>query len=98
MSFFNIPIKLKFKKFHKTSTYSHQPELNFTNTSRSGSSVLKAIDCGRLTVNHLEAARKTLRRKLRKSGKIYSHVVPSVSITKKPLAVRMGKGKGPVEA
>jgi len=97
-SFFNIPSKLKFKKFHKSSTFHLQPESTFIAPVVPNVAVLKAVTSGRLSSAHLEAARKVLRRKLRKTGVINSFVYPSFSITKKPLAVRMGKGKGAVDS
>ena len=62
-SFFNIPIKLKFKRFRKKVTFSKQPELGFNVGIRSNSAYLKATSSGRLSSAHLEAARKVLRRK-----------------------------------
>jgi large subunit ribosomal protein L16 len=97
-NFSNIPFKLKFKKFRKRSTFSTQPELSFNQSIGPNTVILKATSPGRLDASNLEAARKVLRRKLKKTGKVDSHVFPFVSITKKPLAVRMGKGKGAVEA
>lgn len=97
-SFFNIPIKLKFKRFRKKVTFSNQPELSFNVGIKANSAYLKATGSGRLSSSHLEAARKVLRRKLRKSGIIHAHVFPLTSITKKPLAVRMGKGRGAVDS
>jgi len=97
-NFSNTPFKLKFKKFHKQSTFSLQPELSFNGSVCSNAVILKATSSGRLNASNLEAARKVIRRKLKKAGTLNSHVFPSVSITKKPLAVRMGKGKGAVDS
>lgn len=97
-SFFNIPIKLKFKKFRKSVTFSNQPELSFNSSVHSNSAWLKATTSGRLSSAHLEAARKVLRRKLRKVGTISAYAFPLTSITKKPLAVRMGKGRGAIDS
>lgn len=97
-SFFNIPIKLKFKRFRKKVTFSQQPELSFNSGIKPNSAYLKATSSGRLSSSHLEAARKVLRRKLRKTGTIHAHVFPLISITKKPLAVRMGKGRGAIDS
>lgn len=97
-NFSNIPFKLKFKKFHKASTFSAQPELSFNYSVNAEAVFLKSVSFGRLNASNLEAARKVLRRKLKKSGIIDSYVFPFVSITKKPLAVRMGKGKGAVDS
>jgi len=58
---------------------------------------LKATERGRLTARQIEAARKTLTRKLNRGGKVWIRVFPDKPITKKPLEVRQGKGKGNVE-
>lgn len=58
---------------------------------------LKATDRGRLTARQLEAARRTITRHIKRGGKIWIRVFPDKPITKKPLEVRQGKGKGPVE-
>lgn len=58
---------------------------------------LKATTCGRLTARQLEAARRTITRHIKRGGKTWIRVFPDKPITKKPLEVRQGKGKGPVE-
>lgn len=58
---------------------------------------LKALTRGRLTARQLEAARRALTRHVKRGGKIWIRVFPDKPITKKPLEVRQGKGKGPVE-
>ncbi len=58
---------------------------------------LKAIDRGRLTARQIEAARRALTRHVKRGGKIWIRVFPDKPITKKPLEVRQGKGKGSVE-
>jgi large subunit ribosomal protein L16 len=58
---------------------------------------LKATDRGRLTARQLEAARRALTRHVKRGGKIWIRVFPDKPITKKPLEVRQGKGKGSVE-
>ncbi|MFT3741895.1 MAG: 50S ribosomal protein L16 [Gammaproteobacteria bacterium] len=58
---------------------------------------LKATGRGRLTARQLEAARRTITRHIKRGGKIWIRVFPDKPITKKPLEVRQGKGKGPVE-
>lgn len=97
-NFFNIPIKLKFKRFRKAVTFSNQPELTFNSINKPNSAWLKATSSGRLSSAHLEAARKVLRRKLKKTGTISAYAFPLISITKKPLAVRMGKGRGAIDS
>ncbi len=58
---------------------------------------LKAIGRGRLTARQIEAARRAMTRHVRRGGKIWIRVFPDKPITKKPLEVRQGKGKGAVE-
>ncbi len=58
---------------------------------------LKAEIRGRLTARQIEAARRAMTRHVKRSGKIWIRVFPDKPITKKPLEVRMGKGKGNVE-
>ena len=58
---------------------------------------LKALDRGRLTARQIESARRALTRHVKRGGKIWIRVFPDKPITKKPLEVRQGKGKGSVE-
>ncbi len=58
---------------------------------------LKTVDRGRITARQIEAARRAITRHVKRGGKIWIRVFPDVPITKKPIEVRMGKGKGNVE-
>ena len=58
---------------------------------------LKAVGRGRITARQIEAARRTLSRSVKRGGKLWIRVFPDKPISKKPLEVRMGKGKGNVE-
>ena len=58
---------------------------------------LKAVGRGRLTARQIEAGRRAMARRIRRGGKIWIRVFPDKPITKKPLEVRQGKGKGGVE-
>lgn len=58
---------------------------------------LQATDRGRLTARQIEAARRAMTRHVKRGGKIWIRVFPDKPISKKPLEVRMGKGKGSVE-
>jgi len=58
---------------------------------------LAATTRGRLTARQLEAARRAITRKVKRGAKIWIRVFPDKPITKKPLEVRQGKGKGNVE-
>ena len=58
---------------------------------------LKAVGRGRMTARQIEAARRAMTRHARRGGKVWIRVFPDKPITKKPLEVRQGKGKGNVE-
>ena len=58
---------------------------------------LKATERGRMTARQIEAARRAMTRHIKRGGKIWIRVFPDKPITKKPLEVRQGKGKGNVE-
>ena len=58
---------------------------------------LKAVGRGRLTARQIEAGRRAVTRHVRRGGKVWIRVFPDKPITKKPLEVRQGKGKGAVE-
>ncbi len=58
---------------------------------------LKTVDRGRITARQIEAARRAITRHVKRGGKIWIRIFPDVPITKKPIEVRMGKGKGNVE-
>ena len=58
---------------------------------------LKALERGRLTARQIEAARRAISRHVKRGGRIWIRVFPDKPVTKKPLEVRMGKGKGNVE-
>ncbi len=71
--------------------------------AQSGSAVsfgdfgLKAVARGRITSRQIEAARRTITRTVKRGGKLWIRVFPDKPVSKKPLEVRMGKGKGNVE-
>lgn len=62
-----------------------------------GEYALKAVECGRMSSAHIEAARVAINRKIKRGGKMWIRVFPDKPITKKPAETRMGKGKGAPE-
>jgi large subunit ribosomal protein L16 len=58
---------------------------------------LKAVTRGRLTARQIEAARRALTHFIKRGGRVWIRVFPDKPVTKKPLEVRMGSGKGNVE-
>ena len=58
---------------------------------------LKSVERGRLTARQIEAGRRTISRHVKRGGKLWIRIFPDKPISKKPLEVRMGSGKGSVE-
>ncbi len=58
---------------------------------------LKSTEAGRITARQIEAARRAMTRYIKRGGKVWIRIFPDKPITKKPLEVRQGKGKGNVE-
>ena len=88
------PKKTKFRKAHKGRIHGLAKggsDLNF------GAFGLKALAPDRITARQIEAARRAITRHLRRQGKLWIRIFPDVPVTKKPLEVRQGKGKGSVE-
>lgn len=55
---------------------------------------IKALDPARVTARQIEAARRVITRKLKRAGRVWIKIFPSLPVSKKPIEVRMGKGKG----
>jgi len=62
-----------------------------------GDFALQAVGCGRITARQIEASRMAIQRRVKRSGKLWIRTFPDKPVTKKPLEVRMGSGKGSVE-
>ena len=88
------PKRTKFRKQHKGRNRGLAQRGNSVSFGEFG---LKAIDRGRLTARQIESARRAMTRHVKRGGKIWIRVFPDKPITKKPLEVRQGKGKGNVE-
>src|SRR5687768_240918 len=58
---------------------------------------LQAVEAGRLTARQIEAARMAIQRHVKRAGKLWIRIYPDRPVTKKPLEVRMGGGKGAPE-
>ena len=88
------PTRQKYRKQHK----GRNRGLALTGNKVSfGDFGLKATGRGRITARQIEAARRAMTRHIKRGGKVWIRVFPDVPITKKPLEVRQGKGKGNVE-
>ena len=62
-----------------------------------GDFALQAISYGQISARQIEAARRAISRHVKRGGKLWIRIFPDKPITKKPLEVRQGKGKGSVE-
>src|ERR1044072_2407202 len=88
------PIKTKFRKAHKgriKGVASSGATLSF------GEYGLKALEPERVTARQIEAARRALPPHRKRAGRVWIRLFPDVPVSKKPLEVRMGSGKGGVE-
>ena len=88
------PKRTKFRKQHKGR---NRGLANRGGSVSFGEYGLKEIGRGRMTARQIEAARRAMTRHIKRGGKIWIRVFPDKPITKKPLEVRQGKGKGNVE-
>ena len=88
------PKQTKFRKMHKGRNRGLAQNGNTVAFGRFG---LVASDRGRITARQIEAARRAMTRHIKRGGNIWIRIFPDKPITKKPLEVRMGKGKGNVE-
>ncbi len=84
-------------KFRKQSKGRNRGLASNGNKVSFGEFGLKAITRGRITARQIEAARRTITRKVKRGGKVWIRIFPDKPITTKPLEVRQGKGKGNVE-
>jgi large subunit ribosomal protein L16 len=62
-----------------------------------GSFAIKSMDTRWVTSRQIEAARIAVTRFMKREGKVWIRIFPDKPVTKKPLEVRMGKGKGPLD-
>lgn len=85
------PKKMKYRKAHKGRIHGNAKggsDLSF------GSFGLKALAPERITARQIEAARRAITRHMKRQGKVWIRIFPDVPVSKKPLEVRMGSGKG----
>jgi large subunit ribosomal protein L16 len=88
------PKKTKYRKQHKGRIHGMAKggtSLNF------GAYGLKALQPERITARQIESARRAITRCMKRQGKVWIRIFPDVPVSKKPLEVRQGKGKGSVE-
>ena len=88
------PKRTKFRKQHKMRNRGLATVANKVSFGEFG---LKSTGRGRITARQIEAARRAITRHIKRGGQVWIRIFPDKPITKKPLEVRMGKGKGSVE-
>ncbi len=88
------PKRTKFRKMFKGKNRGLAQSGNKVSFGEYG---LKAVERGRVSARQIEAARRAMTRKVKRTGKIWIRIFPDVPISNKPLEVRMGKGKGNVD-
>ncbi len=91
-----LPSNYIYKKCHKAN-YSYIKLLDRKNFfSAYGQYGLQSLNFAKLTYKQIEACRRTIRRGLKKLGFLFIRVFTGTPVTKKPIATRMGKGKGSI--
>jgi large subunit ribosomal protein L16 len=85
------PKRTKFRKQHKGRNRGLAQRGNKVSFGEYG---LKATTRGRVTARQIEAARRAITRHIKRGGRVWIRLFPDKPISKKPLEVRMGKGKG----
>jgi len=88
------PKRTKFRKAHKGRIHG---VASSGHTLAFGQYGLKALEPERVTARQIEAARRALTRFMKRAGRVWIRVFPDVPVSKKPIEVRMGKGKGSPE-
>src|SRR5438552_13128408 len=87
----------------KRTKFGKAPKGRIHGTATSGPSLtfgqygLKAIEPDRVTARQIEAARRAMTRHMKRAGRVWIRIYPDVPVSKKPIEVRMGKGKGTPE-
>lgn len=81
-------------KFRKQQKGRNRGDAGRGNKVSFGEYGLKATGRGRMTARQIEAARRAINRHIKRGGRVWIRVFPDKPVSKKPLEVRMGKGKG----
>jgi large subunit ribosomal protein L16 len=81
----------KAQKGHNRGTARRGADVSF------GDFAMQAVEPGRVTSRQIEAARMAITRHVKRNGKLWIRIFPDIPVSKKPLEVRMGGGKGAVE-
>ena len=88
------PKRTKFRKQHKGKNRGIATVGNKVSFGEYG---MKSLERARITARQIESARRAISRYIKRGGKVWIRIFPDKPISKKPVEVRMGKGKGNVE-
>ncbi len=88
------PKRIKYRKPHRIK---HKKQTIKGSTVCFGAYALKSLDAGRITNRQIESARIAMTRHMKREGQVWIRIFPDRPITRKPLEVRMGKGKGALD-
>jgi large subunit ribosomal protein L16 len=88
------PTRTKYRKAHKGRIHGKASRGNLMNYGAFG---LKALEPDRVISKQIEAARVALTRYMKRQGRVWTRIFPNIPVSKKPIEVRMGKGKGSPE-
>ena len=88
------PARTKYRKAHKGRIHGKASRCDKLNFGEYG---IKALQPERITSNQIEAARVALTRYMKRTGKVWTRIFSNIPVSKKPVEVRMGKGKGTPE-
>jgi large subunit ribosomal protein L16 len=88
------PVRSKFRKAHKGRIHGKATRCTSINY---GAFALKAMAPERIIGKQIEAARVALTRHMKRQGRVWTRIFPNIPVSKKPVEVRMGKGKGAPE-
>jgi large subunit ribosomal protein L16 len=86
------PAKHKYKKYQKGKAF-NRIRIN-KNSLKYGQIGLKSINSFRVTTKQIISLYNSIKKKIKKKGKVIINIFPQISVTKKPTEIRMGKGKG----
>jgi large subunit ribosomal protein L16 len=88
------PKKTKFRRAHKGRIRGNTKGGSALNFGQFG---LKALEPNRVNAREIEAARRAITREMKRQGRVWIRIFPDVPVSKKPVEVRMGSGKGAPE-
>ena len=88
-----FPKQTKFNKYQKGRV---SYNFNFSQNFKFAPYALVSLESGRITASQIYASQLAIKRKILRDGNLYPRIFPHIPVTKKPLEVRMGKGKGSI--